>query len=332
MQFLKVENQILRAKLPRRITVIPRERQRLVKFGQVLGSAIRDLITIVSLRTFLRWLHDDNPARKKSTRQPGRPKTKAAIRDLILKLACENAWGYTRILGELRKLGVGKVSRSTVVNLLKAHGLDSGPKRGEGTWDDFLRRHAATLWATDFFSQKVFTLGGFVNVFVLFFIHLGSRRVYLAGLTAHPDRQWVAQQARNVSMFFADEPVKPKYLIRAHDSKFAREFDDLLKSDGMETVKVGPRAPNMSAHAERWVQAVKHECLDHFLIFGEAHLRHLLSEYLAHYHGERPHQGLGNQPLTGAPPPAPAEPLTLGAIVCAERLGGLLKHYTRRAD
>src|SRR5581483_8936074 len=174
VQYLKAENDILRSKLPRRINVTPKERQRLLKFGKPLGTAIKDLISIVSPRTFLRWLQGEEEATKKGTRppRPGRPRTPEEVRELVLKLARENGWGYTRILGELKKLGARKICRSTVVNILKEAGLDPGPKRGEGTWDEFLKRHAETLWACDFFSKRVWTAGGFVEMFVLFFIHL----------------------------------------------------------------------------------------------------------------------------------------------------------------
>jgi putative transposase len=135
VQFLKTENGILRARLPERLQVTPQERQRLLKFGKPLGTAIKDLISIVSPRTFLRWLQGEEQAQKKpasSPQKPGRPRTEQEIRDLVLKLARENGWGYTRILGELKKLGVRTISRSTVVNILKSEGIDPGPKRGEG--------------------------------------------------------------------------------------------------------------------------------------------------------------------------------------------------------
>jgi putative transposase len=233
-------------------------------------------------------------------------------------------------LGELKKLGMHKISRNTVKNILRDNGLDPGPKRGQGTWDEFLKRHAQSLWACDFFSAKVWTLGGLVDIFVLFFIHIGTRRVHLAGLTAHPNRAWVVQQARNLSMVFAEEPVKPRMLLRDHDSKFVPEFDQVFESDGIEVNAVGPLAPNMNPHAERWVQAVKQECLAHFVIFGEAHLRHLLTEFLTYYHQERPHQALGNVPPCGSPSVATDLPVTGTDIVCEERLGGLLKHYRRK--
>ncbi|HEY8506127.1 MAG TPA: hypothetical protein VIL46_16190 [Gemmataceae bacterium] len=191
------------------------------------------MITIVSPRTFARWLRGETPSpKKKRPARPGRPRTEAEVWELVLRLARENAWGYSRILGELKKLGVRSIARSTVVNILKEAGLDPGPKRGEGTWDEFLKRHAQTLWACDFFSCKVWTLRGLVDVFVLFFIHIGTRRVFVSGMTAHPDRAWVAQQGRNAAMVFADEPVRPRYLLRDHDTKFVEEFDQVLGAEG----------------------------------------------------------------------------------------------------
>lgn len=331
VQYLKVENRILRDMLPRRLTITSRERQRLLKFGKALGAALKDIIGIVSPRTFRRWLQGENkPERATPRKQRGRPRTPADIRELILRLARENSWGYTRIHGELKKLGV-RVSRSTVANTLREAGLDPGPRRGEGTWDDFIQRHLETLWACDFFSTKVWTMRGLVEIFVLFFIHLGSRRVHLAGITAHPDSAWMAQQARNVALFFAEQPQRPRYLLRDRDSKFTRQFDSILASEGLKVTPVGPRAPNLNAFAERWVRSIKEECLGHFIVFGEAHLRHLVTSYVEYYNQFRPHQGLGNRPLTAPAEAAASAAASPGAIVCEARLGGLLRHYVRRA-
>lgn len=326
VEFLKTENQVLRSRLPKRITVTPTERERLVRLGKAIGNAVKDLVSIVSPRTFVRWLKCHEPeGTRRAPATTGRPRIEESVRDLILRMARENAWGYSRILGELKKLGI-HVSRSTVVNVLKENGIDPGPKRGAGTWHAFLERHAATLWACDFFSKKIWTLSGLLEIFILFVIQHGSRRVHLVGMTAHPDKVWMKQQARNLSMFFADQAEKPGYLIRDIDGKFVPEFDAILEADGMEIVPVGPRAPNLNARAERWVLSVKSECLDHFIVFGEAHLRHIISEYVSYYNQERPHQGVDNVPLTK--PPADTGP---GEVVCAERLGGLLRHYHRAA-
>ena len=157
VQFLKEENQILRARLPKKLIITPQERKRLLRFGKPLGKAIADIISIVSPRTFARWIEAEKPSDDKQTRprKPGRPPTEKEIRDLIVRMAEENSWGYTRILGELRKLGIHNVSRSTIANILKEKGFEPGPKRGPGTWSDFVHRHAQTLWACDFFSNYV---------------------------------------------------------------------------------------------------------------------------------------------------------------------------------
>lgn len=141
--YLKEENRILRSKLPNQITVTAKERNRLVKVGKKLGAQLKDLISIVTYGSFLRWVRTSvlvTGAMKGSARKPGRPRTPDEIRELILKLARENDWGYTRILGQLRRLGITKISRQTVKNILKEHGLDPAPERGKGTWEARLGR------------------------------------------------------------------------------------------------------------------------------------------------------------------------------------------------
>ncbi|MBA4192283.1 MAG: integrase, partial [Planctomycetaceae bacterium] len=235
-------------------------------------------------------------------------------------------------LGELKKLGVRSVSRTTVVNIFKEAGLDPGPKRGKGTWDEFVRRHASTLWACDFLSVKTATLTGFVDLYLLFFIHVGSRRAFVAGITPNPTGEWTAQQARNASMRMADWGLPPSYLILDHDTKFTGSFDAVFKADDCEVKRVGPMAPNMNPFAERFCQTLRWECLDHFVVPGEKHLNHVTREFLDHYNRDRPHQGKGNVPLPDADL---KEPRILrfpsGKIRCKERLGGLIKHYYREA-
>jgi transposase InsO family protein len=139
-----------------------------------------------------------------------------------------------------------------------------------------------------------------------------------------------AERAHESLGFVRGAPDAAAMLLRDHDTKLQGYFDAVLRENGVRVQKVGPRSPNLNAITERWVQTVQHECLDHFVVFGESHLRYLLDEFLAHYHVERPHQSLGNRPLTGADPP-PVVVLTSGEVECQERLGGLLKHYRRRA-
>ena len=237
-----------------------------------------------------------------------------------------------RVYGELKKLGVRHVSRSTVVNILRGANIDPGPKRGEGTWSDFVRRDAATLWAADFVTVRTLTARGFVDLSVLFFIHVGTRRVIASAPTANPDAAWVAQQARNASMQMADWNLGATHLIINHDTKYARSFDAVFAAEGCAVMRVGPQAPNLNTFAERWVQTLRRECLDHFVVVGERHLRHLVTEFVAHYNLDRPHQGRGNVPLPDA---ALDEPQAIlfpsDEVKCRQRLGGLLRHYYRAA-
>jgi putative transposase len=284
VEYLKTENGILRSKLPKRITVTLSERNRLVRLGKAVGAAVKHLVSIVTPRTFARWLNEDKQPKesKRSNRKPGRPKTPDEIRDLVLRLARDNGWGYTRILGELKKLGV-TVCRSTVINILREHGLDPGPKRGAGSWLEFIQRHVQTLWACDFFSKRIVTMRGFVEMFVLVFIHVGTRRVFVSGMTACPDAIWMKRQAKNFTMTFADTPLAASHLIRDRDGKFTADFDQILKGDGVKTVRTQIRSPNMNAYCERVIQSIKSECLDHFVVFGDKHFRYLIDQYLAHY-------------------------------------------------
>jgi putative transposase len=305
----------------------------LLKYGRGLGKAIRELITIVTPRTFARWLSGEAKSKMspQPARKPGRPKTPEEIQTLILRIASETGWGSEKIRGELLKLGIA-IGRTTVRDILKQHGFDPGPIRGEGTWSEFIKRHVETLWATDFFSKKAWTKAGLVDVFVLFFIHVGTRRVHIAGITTNPDEAWMVQQARNMAIVFADEQVAPKYLIMDLDTKFSAKYRAMLECDGPEVVRVGPRKPNLNAFAERFVQSVKMECLDHFVCFGEDHLRHIVNRFVAFYNRRRPHQGRNNRTLPVAAGDEPdVIPFPSGKVECESELGGLLRHYYHKA-
>lgn len=262
-------------------------------------------------------------------------------RELILMLARENDWGYTRILGELRKLGIKAVSRNTVKNILKANGLEPGPKRGAGTWDEFLKMHAATLWQCDFFSKKVLTPKGFRDLFVLVFLHVESRRVFISPSTCHPNNAWVQEQAHAFLKHVEETGLKAEIVMHDRDTKFTASFDEALKSADLKVVKSAYRSPNTNAFVERFIQTIKQECLDYFIVFGQRHMDHLVSEMTAYYHEERPHQAKENDLLapTAIPPgkkrsrkkAEPPDVMPISQIECRQRLGGLLKHYHRKA-
>jgi putative transposase len=124
---------------------------------------------------------------------------------------------------------------------------------------------------------------------------------------------------------------RPTHIIRDRDAKFTARFSWIIECEGVEFRPIPPCCPNMNPFAEAWVQRIKRECLEHFLILEERHLRHLISEYVIHYHEERPHQGIGNRPPNGEEPSAEVVRFHINDIVCRERLGGLLKHHARKA-
>lgn len=341
VKYLKVENEILRSKLPKRIMVTPKEKNRLVRFALKLGGKVlRQLTTIVAPDTLLGWIRADKKSGKKTPVKRGRRRTPEQIRQLVLKLAKENHWGYTRILGELKKLGVHSLSRNTVKRILKDAGYDPGPKRGEGTWDEFIKQHAASLWQCDFFSKRILTLRGIREVFVLAFLNVKTRQVILSPATLRPNEEWVVAQAESFVKKARGSGLPIMYVQRDLDTKFTRSFDAKLNSHRV-TIKPGAfRSPNTNAFVERFIQSIEQECLDQFVIFGEQHMDHVCAEYAAHYHKERPHQSLNNEPITtprkrGRPKTkrrkVEDEIVPLNEVRCKQRLGGLLKSYNRKA-
>jgi transposase InsO family protein len=187
----------------------------------------------------------------------------------------------------------------------------------------------AVLVGTDFFTVEVLTLRGLVTYYVLFFIHLESRRVEVAGITPHPNEAWMKQIARNVTMDEWGFLDNCRYLIHDRDTKFTDSFRAIVKSSQVEPLKLPAQSPNLNAYAERWVKSVKEECLSKLILFGEASLRRALREFLVHFHRERNHQGKGNVLLfQSRHRPAPCLDRS---VRCRERLGGLLKYYHREA-
>jgi putative transposase len=146
--------------------------------------------------------------------------------------------------------------------------------------------------------------------YILFFIHLHTRRVHIGGMTPNPDGAGMAQVARNTSMTFAEGPADfgPVHIIRDRDSTLAAESSSILETDGVELRPIPVRSPNLNTFAETWVHRTKHEVLNQFIVFGENHLRRILASWLAYCHEVRPHQGLGNVPIMSSlPEPEPLE-------------------------
>jgi len=243
-------------------------------------------------------------------------------------MARENSgWGYDRIVGALANLG-HRLSDQTVKNILRRHGIAPAPKRSQVTsWKDFLAAHMNVLAGCDFFTVEVLSWRGLVTYYVLFFLHLETRRVTVAGIARHPDEEWMTQIVRSATQdtwgYLRSCPLHDR------DSKFCASFRSALATGGVKTIQLPPKSPNLNAFAERWVRSVKQECLSKVILLGEGPLLRVLTEYSRHYHHERNHQGKGNRLLF--PDERGKAYRSSRNIVCRQRLGGLLKYYRRAA-
>jgi len=333
-EYLAAENRVLRAHLPARLRLSDPERSTLAEIGKRLGrKALAQVACVAKPDTILAWyrrLVAQKFDGSKHRRYPGRPRIEAKVEALIVRMAKENSgWGYDRIVGALANLGY-EVSDETVGNVLKRHGIAPAPKRSQTTsWSEFIQSHLAVLAGIDFFTVEVLTWRGLVTYYVLFFIHLETRRVSLAGITRHPDQGWMQQMARNAtgeSWGFLDQR---RYALHDRDAKFCSLFRATLTAGGIQPIQLPARSPNLNAYAERWVRSVKEECLSKLILFGEASLRRALTEFIAHFHGERNHQGKRNVLLFPSEKVGQQKPRS--RVRCRERLGGLLKYYSYAA-
>src|SRR5919106_1987327 len=204
-EYLLAENRILRAHLPSRIRLSDPERSTSPEIAKRLGrKALKDIARVAKPDTILGWYRRLVAQKFDGSRHrayPGRPRIAAEIEALVVCFARENrSWGYDRIVGALANLG-HSVSDRTVGNILRRHNLAPAPERSRGTtWKEFIRRHMDVLVGTDFFTVEVLTWRCLVTYYVLFFIELESRRVWIGGITQHPDACWMQQVARNATM------------------------------------------------------------------------------------------------------------------------------------
>ena len=280
---------------------------------------------LVTPQTLLRW-HRELVRRKWTYRcvhRPGRPPIDPELRDVVLRLARENPrWGYVRIQGELRRLGL-RVGATTIRRILRAQGLGPAPRRTGPTWSQFLRSQATGILACDFLTVETLRLK---TLYVLFFVELHTRRVIVAGVTAHPDSAWVTQQARNLAHSLDARSAPLQFLIRDRDSKYSGPFDEVFRSEGVTVIRTPIRAPRANAFAERWVRTVRTECLDWMLIRGRRHLQSVLRTYAEHYNAGRPHRGLNlAAPQDQETPPSRS---TAGLrLIRSDMLGGLIHEY-----
>jgi transposase InsO family protein len=260
-------------------------------------------------------------------RRPGRPATAKQIEALVVRMATENRdWGYLRIQGALSNLG-HELARSTIATILRRNAIEPSPERvRKTTWKEFLTQHREQIVAADFFTVEVWTRKGLRRFMVLFFIELSTRRVQIAGISATTNGLWMNQIARNLTDAVDGLLKGKRYLIHDRDPLFTAEFVSTLAEAGTESVKLPPRSPNLNSYAERFVRSIKESCLERMILFGEDALWTAIREFVAHYHSERNHQGLGNLLIF----PDPSLNDRHGPVRCRSRLGGMLNYTTVR--
>ena len=241
----------------------------------------------------------------------GRPRIERDLRVLIRQMSMENPlWGAPRIHGELLKLGY-EVAQSTVAKYMAKRRRP--PSQG---WRTFLRNHAADIAAMDLFVVPTI---GFTLLYAFVIVRLDRRELVWINVTTNPTAEWIARQVTEA--FPWDDA--PQYLIRDRDRIYGTIVTRRLRAVGIRDKPTAPASPWQNGFAERLIGSIRRECVDHFIVLGEAHLRRLLRAYASNYNDIRTHRSL----YKDAPLPRPVQ--RTGIISSLPILGGLHHHYIR---
>ena len=311
------------------------ERIKLAELGKKLGKKLlADVHNCVTPATIMKWYRDYiKRGKKPSKKGRGRPGIMKIIADLVVSIALANPnYGHGRIMSQVNNRG-HNVKKTTVRNICKKNGIEISPDRMKHSpWNNFIQSQLACLFATDFFTVDIVdTFHGFKvrTYYVLFYIHLATRKIHIAGMTEHPNKMWMRRMAIN-AIDCEDGFLKDaKYIIHDRDTNFMKSgFRDILLRANVKPVAIARRAPDMNAYAERFVQTIKGECTKKLMFFREESLRFALREFETHYNHERNHQGKGIDNKLIEPKVKLAK---YGMPKCKKRIGGLLKFYYTEA-
>src|SRR5450759_194339 len=317
-----------------RISFTADQRRRLAVAGKALRpEERRKCCQIVKPATLLAWFRQLGARNYDSShRKIGRPRKRRDIQKLVIEMALANlGWGYTKIRDALRTGLKIEIGRTTVASILAEEGIEPAPEREKKrTWKQFMKMHWESLYACDFFSVEALGISGTVRYMVFFVIKIKSRAGEIAGIEVDPGGEWLKQIARN--LLDPDDGFLrgATHLIHDRDPLFTEGFTGILRSGGVKCVTIPASSPNCNPHAERFVKTIKYECLNHFIFFGERHLRSVVKEFMSHYLAERFHQGIGGQLVKGQAGSANDNGGN-GAVVCRSRLGGMLNYYHGKA-
>ena len=273
----------------------------------------RDALAVVRPETVVRWHRAGFRSywRWKSRGWAGRPALPAEIRKLIREMSIANPlWGAPRIHGELLKLGIDVGQTSVAKYMIRTR---RPPSQG---WKTFLRNHADGIAAMDLFVVPTVS---FRLLYGLLIMGHGRRQILWLGVTAHPTAEWIANQ---LTQAYGWEQA-PRYLIRDRDSCYGSVFTRRLRSLGIRDHPTSARSPWQNGYAERLIGSIRRECLDHVLVFGERHLRHVLMCYMEYYNAARTHLSLGKDT------PMHRAVQAVGRIQARPVLGGLHHQYAR---
>lgn len=309
---LRHQINILRRKAPRRVLLTSVDRLIFVSLYRLVPTTL-DALAIIKPETIVRLHRRGFGAywRWKSRSRGGRPKTEVEIRQLIRQMSLDNLlWGAPRIHGELLKLGID-VGQTTVAKYMVRH-----RRPPSQSWRTFLRNHADGIASIDLF---VVPTASFRLLYGFLMLRHGRRQLLSLGVTAHPTADWIARQIMEACGW---DPV-PRSMIRDRDRVYGHAFVRRLRAMGIRDRPTSPWSPWQNAYAERLIGSIRRECLDHIVVFGERHLRHVLAAYAAYYNEVRTHLALGKDA------PVSRSVQTVGRIIRRPILAGLHHHYVR---